>query len=183
MPVFQETENFTLQHKGEDCQESKNESKEDKTTKDKVNNNIQTAEEEIVIQGNRPDLSENLNLESNSSLLPTNEEQSQGNQTLPYILYKPQNIFIFEFMSFQTRDYWYRLFEGEMQLASNETRACEHPVLLKYFKMEKVGVPSQAIKGKMQVEAIDPNLLDDPNKMIRKDIFDLAKESEMEEAE
>ena len=94
MPVFQETENFTLQHKGEDCQESKNESKEDKTTKDKVNNNIQTAEEEIVIQGNRPDLSENLNLESNSSLLPTNEEQSQGNQTLPYISYKPQNIFI-----------------------------------------------------------------------------------------
>ena len=92
MPVFQETENFTLQHKGEDCQESKNESKEDKTTKDKVNNNIQTAEEEIVIQGNRPDLSENLNLESNSSLLPTNEEQFQGNQTLPYILYKPQNI-------------------------------------------------------------------------------------------
>ena len=90
MPVFQETENFTLQHKGEDCQESKNESKEDKTTKDKVNNNIQTAEEEIVIQGNRPDLSENLNLESNSSFLPTNEEQFQGNQTILSILYKPQ---------------------------------------------------------------------------------------------
>ena len=89
MPVFQETENFTLQHKGEDCQESKNESKEDKTTKDKVNNNIQTAEEEITIQGNRPDLSENLNLESNSSLLPTNEEQFQGNQTLLSILYTP----------------------------------------------------------------------------------------------
>ena len=178
MPVFQETENFTLQHKGEDCQESKNESKEDKTTKDKVNNNIQTAEEEIVIQGNRPDLSENLNLESNSSLLPTNEEQFQGNQTLPYILYKPQNILSILFCY-----YWYRIFEGEMQLASNETRACEHPVLLKYFKMEKVGVPSQAIKGKMQVEAIDPNLLDDPNKMIRKDIFSLAKKNEMEEAE
>ena len=183
MPVFQETENFTLQHKGEDCQETKNESKEDKTTKDKVNNNIQTAEEEITIQGNRPDLSENLNLESNSSLLPTNEEQFQGNQTLPYILYKPQNIFIFEFILYHTRDYWYRLFEGGMQSPSNEIRACEHPVLLKYFKMEKVGVPSQAIKGKMQVEAIDPNLLDDPNKIIRKDIFDLAKESEMEEAE
>ena len=184
MPVFQETENFTLQHKGEDCQESKNESKEDKTTKDKVNNNIQTAEEEITIQGNRPDLSENLNLESNSSLLPTNEEQFQGNQTLLSILYTPNfNSCLFEFISFQTRDHWYHLFEGEMQLPSNEIRACEHPVLLKYFKMEKVGVPSQAIKGKMQVEAIDPNLLDDPNKMIRKDIFDLAKESEMEEAE
>ena len=70
-----------------------------------------------------------------------------------------------------------------MKSPSNEIRTCEHPVLLKYFKMEKVGVPSQAIKGKMKVEAIDPNLLDDPNKMIRKDIFDLAKESEMEEAE
>ena len=95
MPVFQETENFTLQHKGEDCQESKNESKEDKTTKDKVNNNIQTAEEEIVVQGNRPDLSENLNLESNSSLLQTYEEQFQGSQIFLYILFRPQNIFIF----------------------------------------------------------------------------------------
>ena len=94
MPVFQETENFTLQHKGEDCQESKNESKEDKTTKDKVNNNIQTAEEEITIQGNRPDLSENLNLESNSSLLPTNEEQFQGNQTLLCILSRPQILLV-----------------------------------------------------------------------------------------
>ena len=97
LPVFQETENFTLQHKGEDCQESKNESKEDKTTKDKVNNNIQTAEEEIVVQGNRPDLSENLNLESNSSLLPTNEEQFQGNQILLYILFRPKNILVYSF--------------------------------------------------------------------------------------
>ena len=83
LPEFQETKNFTLQGKEEtDCQTS-NKGEEDKTTKDKVNNNIQTPEE-----GKRSDLSENLNIESNSLSLTTNEEQLEGNYTtLRYIYF------------------------------------------------------------------------------------------------
>ena len=47
--------------------------------------------------------------------------------------------------------------------------------------MEKVGVPPQAIKGKMKAEGIDPNLLDSPDKIIRKDAFDLAAQNLMEQ--
>ena len=86
MPEFQETKNFTLQGKEEDCQTS-NKDEEDKTIKDKVNNNIQTPEEGAVLQGKRSDLSENLNIESNSLSLTTNEEQIEGNQTALRYLY------------------------------------------------------------------------------------------------
>ncbi len=47
--------------------------------------------------------------------------------------------------------------------------------------MVKVGVPPQAIKGKMKVEGIDPNLLDNPDKIIRKDAFDMAEQNVMEQ--
>ena len=87
LPEFQETKNFTLQGKEEDCQTS-NKGEEDKTTKDKVNNNIQTPEEGTVLQGKRSDLSENLNIESNSLSLTTNDEQIEGNYTkLRYIYF------------------------------------------------------------------------------------------------
>ncbi|CAH1407144.1 unnamed protein product [Nezara viridula] len=36
----------------------------------------------------------------------------------------------------------------------------ENPELLKYRKMIQVGVPLQAVKIKMQIEGLDPNLLD-----------------------
>ena len=79
LPEFQETKNFTPQGKDEDCQTS-NKGEEDKTTKDKkVNNSSETPEKEIATQGNGSELSnENLNIDSNSSLLPINEEQTQG---------------------------------------------------------------------------------------------------------
>ena len=80
MPEFQETKNFTLQGKDEDCQTS-NKGEEDKTTKDKVNNNIQTPEEDTVLQGKRSDLSENLNIESKTLSLAINEDQIEGNHT------------------------------------------------------------------------------------------------------
>ena len=44
--------------------------------------------------------------------------------------------------------------------------------------MEKVGVPAPAIKGKMKVEGIDPSLLDDPDKFIRKDAFGMEEQEE-----
>ena len=56
MPEFQETKNFTLQGKDEDCQTSNKGNEDDKTTKDKVNNNIQTPEQETVSQGKQSDL-------------------------------------------------------------------------------------------------------------------------------
>ena len=49
--------------------------------------------------------------------------------------------------------------------------------------MEKVGVPPQAIKGKMQVEGIDPTLLDDPDKIIQKDAFDLEEKTDVQQDE
>lgn len=36
----------------------------------------------------------------------------------------------------------------------------ENPELLKYRKMIQVGVPLQAVKIKMQIEGLDPSLLD-----------------------
>ena len=47
--------------------------------------------------------------------------------------------------------------------------------------MEKVGVPAPAIKGKMKVEGIDPSLLDDPNKFIRKDAFGVDNSIEVDD--
>merc|ERR1712126_290771 len=141
-----ETKNFTLQGKDEDCQTSNKGNEDDKTTKDKVNNNIQTPEQETVSQGKQSDLSENLNIESNSSSSPSNEEQTQDDN----------------------------------QPSPDEIQASQHPKLLKYFKMEKVGVPAPAIKGKMKVEGIDPCLLDDPNKFIRKDAFGVDNSIEVD---
>ena len=78
LPEFQETKNFTLQGKDEDCQTSNKGNEDDKTTKDKVNNNIQTPEQETVSQGKQSYESENLNIESNSTLSPSQEDQTQG---------------------------------------------------------------------------------------------------------
>ena len=47
--------------------------------------------------------------------------------------------------------------------------------------MEKVGVPAPAIKGKMKVEGIDPSLLDDPEKLIRKDAFGADNSNEQDD--
>ncbi|TMW47804.1 hypothetical protein DOY81_007142, partial [Sarcophaga bullata] len=39
----------------------------------------------------------------------------------------------------------------------------EHDAYKKFFKMLQVGVPAQAIKLKMQVEGLDPSMLEKPN--------------------
>ena len=49
--------------------------------------------------------------------------------------------------------------------------------------MVKVGVPPQAIKGKMQREGIDPNLLDVPDNIIEKGEFGLDNETDMNQEE
>ena len=67
------------------------------------------------------------------------------------------------------------------QPSPDEIQASQHPKLLKYFKMEKVGVPAPAIKGKMKVEGIDPSLLDDPEKFIRKDAFGADNSNEQDD--
>ena len=41
-----------------------------------------------------------------------------------------------------------------------------HPKYKKYFDMKKKGVPSQAVKNKMIMEGVDPELLDNPTKPI-----------------
>jgi len=41
-----------------------------------------------------------------------------------------------------------------------------HPKYKKYFDMKKKGVPTQAVKNKMLMEGIDPELLDNPTKTI-----------------
>ena len=75
------------------------------------------------------------------------------------------------------------LSQGEKQPSPEDIRASDHPTLLKYFKMEKVGVPPQAIKGKMKADGIDPNLLDEPNKIIRKDAFNIDAGNGIDEEE
>ena len=41
-----------------------------------------------------------------------------------------------------------------------------HPKYKKYFDMKKKGVPTQAVKNKMLMEGVDPELLDNPTKTI-----------------
>ena len=77
MPEFQETKNFSLENKNEDCQ-SYNNSKDDGMEKDKVNNNIKTPEQEAVTIEQGPKLPEDLNIEDEPSELPKNEDQTQG---------------------------------------------------------------------------------------------------------
>ena len=43
----------------------------------------------------------------------------------------------------------------------------DHPVYSKYFKMIKVGLPADSVKAKMQIEGVDPTILDnDPETMV-----------------
>jgi hypothetical protein len=43
----------------------------------------------------------------------------------------------------------------------------EHPIYSKFFKMLKVGLPAHVIKNKMQLEGVDPSMIDrDPNELI-----------------
>ena len=43
----------------------------------------------------------------------------------------------------------------------------DHPVYSKYFKMIKVGLPADSVKAKMQIEGVDPSILDnDPETMV-----------------
>ena len=54
----------------------------------------------------------------------------------------------------------------------------DHPQLAKYFKMLKVGLPKDTVKGKMQQENIDPKYIDmEPASMIQ---VDLTKEASVE---
>lgn len=54
----------------------------------------------------------------------------------------------------------------------------DHPQLAKYFKMLKVGLPKDTVKGKMQQENIDPKYIDmEPASMIP---VDLTKEASVE---
>jgi hypothetical protein len=46
-------------------------------------------------------------------------------------------------------------------------KVSEHPVYIKYFKMIKVGIPPDTVKGKMGLEGLDGSYLDkDPNELI-----------------
>ena len=79
VPEFQEIKRFTPEEKIEDCQ-SYNNSQEGSNEKDKVNNNLQTPEQEAVLQENNSGLSygSKLDSESTTSSLIANEEQLQG---------------------------------------------------------------------------------------------------------
>ena len=39
----------------------------------------------------------------------------------------------------------------------------DHEDFTKFFRMERMGVPVQAVKNRMALEGIEPSLLDDPN--------------------
>ncbi|KAK7492006.1 hypothetical protein BaRGS_00016670 [Batillaria attramentaria] len=43
------------------------------------------------------------------------------------------------------------------------TPVSKDPRYMRYFKMVQVGVPPQAVKGKMAAEGLDPDLLDNPD--------------------
>uniref|UniRef100_A0A915CMQ8 Uncharacterized protein n=1 Tax=Ditylenchus dipsaci TaxID=166011 RepID=A0A915CMQ8_9BILA len=51
-------------------------------------------------------------------------------------------------------------------LASGLVKARDHENYVKYFKMLKMGVPEPAVRQKMQAEGLDPNILNEPEKMI-----------------
>ena len=91
--------------------------------------------------------------------------------------------FVFESCAMLKFGCSWSLSQGEKQPSPEDIRASDHPTLLKYFKMEKVGVPPQAIKGKMKADGIDPNLLDEPNKIIRKDAFNIDAGNGIDEEE
>ncbi|XP_022903053.1 WASH complex subunit 3 [Onthophagus taurus] len=44
--------------------------------------------------------------------------------------------------------------------------ACQDERFAHFFKMVQVGVPAQAVKNKMIIEGVDPNILDTPNAVI-----------------
>ena len=39
----------------------------------------------------------------------------------------------------------------------------DHEDFAKFFRMERMGVPNQAVKNRMALESLDPDMLDDPN--------------------
>ncbi|XP_055684515.1 WASH complex subunit 3 [Lutzomyia longipalpis] len=45
-------------------------------------------------------------------------------------------------------------------------RACEDTRYRKYFKMVQFGVPPPAVKQKMNAEGLNPDILDDPNRIL-----------------
>ena len=52
----------------------------------------------------------------------------------------------------------------------------DHPVYSKYFKMIKVGLPADSVKAKMQIEGVDPAILDnDPDKMVPAEVTSAKK--------
>lgn len=49
---------------------------------------------------------------------------------------------------------------------SQNLTAIDNPHFAKFFKMLQFGVPIQAVKNKMEIEGLDPNILDNPNNVI-----------------
>ncbi|KAF5284577.1 hypothetical protein FQR65_LT02403 [Abscondita terminalis] len=45
-------------------------------------------------------------------------------------------------------------------------KAADDPRFSKFFKMLQVGVPRQAVKNKMELEGLDPNIIDNPNSIV-----------------
>ncbi|KAH0566910.1 WASH complex subunit 3 [Cotesia glomerata] len=61
--------------------------------------------------------------------------------------------------------------KGQVQnheVSDNLEQISSHPVYQKYFKMVNFGVPKPAVKIKMKQEGLDPDLLDDPQRLIPK---------------
>ncbi|XP_026465713.1 WASH complex subunit 3 [Ctenocephalides felis] len=52
------------------------------------------------------------------------------------------------------------------EIKENCVRACDDIRYKRFFKMLQFGVPAPAVKQKMQVDGLDPNILDDPNQVL-----------------
>uniref|UniRef100_A0A1L8DCF2 Putative wash complex subunit ccdc53 protein isoform x1 n=1 Tax=Nyssomyia neivai TaxID=330878 RepID=A0A1L8DCF2_9DIPT len=55
---------------------------------------------------------------------------------------------------------------AEVEQTIEGVRACEDIRYRKFFKMVQFGVPPPAVKQKMNAEGLNPEILDDPNKIL-----------------
>ncbi|XP_059616345.1 WASH complex subunit 3 [Phlebotomus argentipes] len=56
--------------------------------------------------------------------------------------------------------------ESEPEKADDGVKACEDVRYRKYFKMVQFGVPPPAVKQKMGAEGLNPDILDEPSKIL-----------------
>ncbi|KAM7354308.1 coiled-coil domain containing 53 [Cochliomyia hominivorax] len=106
-------------------------------------------------------------IEAKLASIPDMEKVSKQSETIkPQTTEKPEHEVHFE-VSNEQLDYVKDL---------KGIKVSEHETYKKFFKMLQVGVPAQAIKMKMQVEGLDPNILDDPNFIIPADDSQLKNE-------